>query len=69
MSGKPVLKSEWLCISCGIVLGRVLGGELHPSVPGENLRTSGPNLAVVCPSCKSVKTWYTSDPIVRQSTS
>ena len=57
--------SNWVCISCGEVLGHVLGGELHPAVPGDCLRTAGPNLAVRCPKCGGTKTFYTSDPIVR----
>lgn len=58
-------KIEWMCVDCGFVLGRVLGGELHPEVPGDKLRTNGPNLVVTCPDCKRVKVWYTSDPVVR----
>jgi ribosomal protein S27E len=58
-------KVEWLCVECGFTLGKVLGGELHPSVPGEQMRTNGPNLVVTCPECKRVKVWYTADPIVR----
>lgn len=61
----PVQKSDWLCIQCGTRLGGVFGGEIYPAVPGENLRTSGPNLTFTCPSCGQVKTWYTSDPVVR----
>lgn len=59
------MKSEWYCVGCGKVLGNVYGGEFYPGVPGENLRTSGPNLVVTCPDCKGKKTFYTSDPIVR----
>lgn len=58
-------KSDWLCVSCGLVLGEVLGGELHPSVPSKHLRTSGPNLAVTCPDCGRLKIFYTADPVVR----
>lgn len=61
---KPV-KSEWVCINCGDVLGHVLGGELYPSVSGEFLHTKGPNLDVTCPKCKARKVFYTSDPVVR----
>ncbi len=57
--------NEWLCINCGEVLGHVLGGELRPSVNGEQCVTRGPNLVITCPSCGSVKTFYTADPIVR----
>lgn len=57
--------SDWKCIGCGFVLGKVLGGELHPSVHGSNTRTAGPNLVVTCPECGSIKTFYTSDPVVR----
>lgn len=56
-------KTDWLCISCGTLLGNVLGGEFHPTVP--KIRTSGPNLHVTCPNCGSSKVWYTSDPVVR----
>jgi hypothetical protein len=65
MAGDKSFRSEWQCISCGVSLGRVLGGEYYPSVPGENMRTSGPNLTVTCPKCGTVKTWYTSDAVVR----
>jgi hypothetical protein len=58
-------KSDWLCINCGERLGGVFGGELYPSVPSDKLRTSGPNLAVTCPKCGSIKIFYTSDPVVR----
>jgi hypothetical protein len=58
-------KSDWLCIQCGKRLGGVFGGELYPAVAPENLRTSGPNLVVICPDCGFVKTWYTADPVVR----
>ena len=61
------MNNSWLCVECGLELGEVQGGELVPSekVPQANLRTRGPNLAVTCPNCGSVKTWYTADPIVR----
>jgi len=62
---KPVLRSDWMCIQCGHILGKVLGGELNPLVEGKFLRTSGPNLQVICPECGATKTWYTSDPVVR----
>lgn len=65
MAGDKSYRSEWLCIQCGVSLGKVLGGELYPSVQGSNLRTSGPNLTVTCPDCGGVKTWYTSDAVVR----
>jgi ribosomal protein S27E len=58
-------KTEWLCIQCGAVLGHVFGGEFYPDVPGKQLRTNGPNLVVTCPSCSHIKTFYTSDPVVR----
>lgn len=57
--------SDWVCINCGKSLGMVMGGEFYPSVQPELLRTSGPNLSVTCPECGSVKTWYSSDPVVR----
>lgn len=42
------------------------GGELIPDgVEGKNCRTSGPNLVVTCPECSFVKTFYTSDAVVR----
>lgn len=58
-------RNEWVCVSCGHSLGVVLGGEYHPSVEGQYIRTYGPNLSVVCPSCGATKVWYTSDPVVR----
>ena len=58
-------KPGWLCINCGETLGFMQGGELKPAVPGEFLLTRGPNLVVTCPKCGSVKTFYTSDPVVR----
>lgn len=59
-------KTEWLCISCGKVLGHVLGGELTPEVAGcSQIRTRGPNLVVTCAQCGAEKCWYTADPIVR----
>jgi len=58
-------KVEWMCVDCGYILGKVLGGELHPDVPGAQLRTNGPNLVVTCPECSRVKVWYTADPLVR----
>lgn len=59
-------KNVWLCVGCDKPLGRIFGGELVPDeVPGSCCRTSGPNLVITCPSCGSVKTWYTADPIVR----
>jgi hypothetical protein len=60
-----VNKTEWLCIDCGRVLGNVLGGELKPAVPPEQIITRGPNLVITCPECGFVKSWYTSDPIVK----
>jgi ribosomal protein S27E len=59
--------TPWMCIQCGKVLGELLGGELRPdaSIPGDHLKTRGPNLEVTCPDCKKVKVFYTSDPIVR----
>jgi len=57
--------TEWLCIQCGRSLGNIFGGEYYPSIPGENLRTSGPNLVATCPDCKTMKTFYTADPVVR----
>jgi hypothetical protein len=58
-------KSEWYCVQCSAVLGKVFGNEFVPDVPGANLRTSGPNLVVTCPECGATKVWYTSDPVVR----
>lgn len=58
-------KTEWQCVQCGYVLGHVLGGEFYPCVPGEQMHTSGPNLAVKCPNCNFIKTFYTADPVVR----
>jgi len=58
-------KLEWLCIDCSALLGRVIGGELHPAIPGEMIRTNGPNLVLTCPECGRVKVWYTADPVVR----
>ena len=58
-------KSDWLCIGCGKRLGGIFGGEFYPGVPGEYLRTAGPNLVVTCPDCGAKKTFYTSDPVVR----
>jgi hypothetical protein len=59
--------TRWFCInqSCGFVLGRVLGSELEVSEEVTNLQTRGVNLAIKCPSCDTVKVWYTADPIVR----
>lgn len=57
-------RSEWLCIKCGRILGRVMGGELYPSAE-PTTRTKGPNLVIYCPECNSAKTWYTSDTVVR----
>lgn len=62
---EKVSKSEWQCVKCGEVLGNIFGGELYPLVPGKNLRTSGPNLEVTCPNCGALKTFYTSDAVVR----
>ena len=58
-------KSEWLCISCGVSLGSVQGGEYYPTAKAVNVHTSGPNLVVSCSECGSLKTWYTADPVVR----
>lgn len=58
-------KIEWMCVDCGFILGKVLGGELHPEVDGKKTRTNGPNLVITCPDCGRVKVWYTSDPVVR----
>lgn len=60
-------KNDWRCVNpeCGRVLGSVIGGEFHPDVHGKYLRTSGPNLTVICPDCGSVKVFYTSDPMYR----
>ena len=62
MTGK-----EWICIECETVLGSVVGGELVISdqIPGDHIRTNGPNLVIQCPACERTKTWYTSDQIVR----
>jgi ribosomal protein S27E len=58
-------RADWVCISCGKRLGGVFGGEFYPDVPPDKLHTSGPNLVVTCPDCGTIKTWYTSDPVVR----
>lgn len=58
-------KSEWFCVNCGRSLGKVHGGEFYPTVESSNIRTSGPNLTVTCPDCKTIKVWYTSDAVVR----
>lgn len=58
-------KVEWLCVDCGFILGKVIGGELHPEIPPGKMRTNGPNFVVTCPECGRVKVWYTADPIVR----
>jgi len=58
-------KSDWLCIQCGHSLGRIVGGELYPTVAGEHTHTSGPNLVVICPECGARKVFFTSDPIVK----
>lgn len=60
-----ITKTDWLCISCGKSLGGIYGGEFYPAVPGEHIRTSGPNLVVTCPDCGHIKTFYTADPVVR----
>ena len=65
MTTSNVQKSDWTCIQCGYRLGGVFGGEIYPGVDGKHLRTSGPNLTFTCPECGQVKTWYTSDPVVR----
>lgn len=57
--------NDWLCVSCGHILGNVVGGEFRPSVPSTYLRTSGPNLVVTCPECMVTKVWYTADPVVK----
>ena len=57
--------SNWLCIACGHVLGEVLGGELSVSAAVIKIRTRGPNMVVVCPSCGAEKVWFTSDTITR----
>lgn len=61
--------NSWLCVneSCGKNLGTVNGGEFSPAedVPATNIATRGANLTVKCPHCGTVKTWYTSDPVVR----
>ena len=57
--------SDWLCIECGVSLGKILGGEYHPSIHGKYLRTKGPNLVVECPDCGRIKTFYTAYPVVR----
>lgn len=60
------IKSQWLCVQCGRELGVIAGGEFYPHThePIE-IRTNGPNLTVVCPSCGTIKTWYTADQVVR----
>jgi hypothetical protein len=65
MGERQMGRSDWVCISCGDRLGGVFGGEFHPAVEGKYLRTSGPNLVVTCPKCGAIKTFYTSDPVVR----
>lgn len=61
------MNNNWMCISCGNVLGEMVGGELRPdkSIPGDHFITRGPNLVVTCPHCGATKVFYTSDPIVR----
>ena len=57
--------SDWLCIDCGLSLGKILGGEYYPAQAVKELHTKGPNLVVQCPDCGRIKTFYTSDPVVR----
>jgi uncharacterized Zn finger protein len=61
------MNNMWQCIECGAKLGDVMGGEFTPGedVPQKNIHTRGPNLVVTCPHCGAIKTWYTSDPIVK----
>ena len=58
-------KPDWVCVECGEVLGHIIGGELQPVVAGNYVRTRGPHLVVTCPKCSFIKTFYTSDTIVR----
>jgi hypothetical protein len=61
-----VRRNTWVCISCGKVLGNVVGGEIYPAnIPVNNVHTSGPNLIFTCDDCGATKVWYTSDPVVR----
>lgn len=59
--------TNWYCVDCPTVLGKVEGGELKgvDSVPQANYETRGPNLKVTCPNCGRVKVWFTSDAITR----
>lgn len=62
-------QTPWLCVNneCNHILGYVNGGEFNPAddlIPSE-ISTRGANLIVKCPECGTVKTWYTSDPLVR----
>lgn len=62
-------QTPWMCVNneCNHILGFVNGGEFTPSddiIPSD-ISTKGSNLIIKCPKCGTVKTWYTSDPMVR----
>jgi len=62
-------QTPWLCVNndCNHALGFVSGGEFTPAddVMPSDISTRGSNLILKCPECGTIKTWYTSDPLVR----
>lgn len=64
-------QTPWMCINdaCEQVIGYVSGGELTPAedVKPADITTRGANVAIRCPVCGTMKTWYASDPIVRMT--
>ena len=62
-------QTPWLCVNneCNHTIGHVNGGEFTPAydVAPEDISTRGSNLIIKCPECGTIKTWYTSDPLVR----
>jgi len=57
-------KDTWVCISCGVPLGDLIGQELAPR-EGVKIQTQGANLVVTCPECGTRKLWFPADQIVR----
>lgn len=59
----PNGETPWSCPSCRTPLGYVAFGELiiDEGVEVGKICTDGPDINIMCPSCKSYKTWYSND--------
>lgn len=56
--------NTWVCITCGVSLGTLVGQELYP-IDSAKIRTQGANLVITCPQCGARKVWYPADPMLR----